>query len=158
MAKRKLSDEPDRKFVQQAQWSDVTETICVEIKDFTEKIDDLANKKKRIDSPKFTLAGKELFVGIYPEDPRDNAGEFIVVGLKNCSKENVTATVHCKSSSGGNSSFKKKLIPAGQLMTDYQFLSHEDFKKWAQENEDIFSLETTVTLRVKGPAIWTTER
>ena len=81
MAKRMLSDEPDREFVLKTQWSEVTETICVKIQDFTEKIDDLENKKEPIDSPKFTLAGKELFVSICPEDPRENAGEFITVSL-----------------------------------------------------------------------------
>ena len=64
---KKLSDEPDRKFVHKIHLSDVTETICVEIKNFTEKIDDLDSKNEPIDSPKFTLAGKELRVAIYPK-------------------------------------------------------------------------------------------
>ena len=77
MARRKLSDEPDRMFVHETKWSEVTETICVKIKNFTEKIDDLDNKKKPIESPKFTLAGNELFVSVHPEDFRENSGEFI---------------------------------------------------------------------------------
>jgi len=158
MAKRMLSDEPDRTFVQKTQWSEVTETICVKIQDFTEKIDDLENKKEPIDSPKFTIAGKELSVGIYPEDWRENAGEFISVSLSNDSKESITATVNCKSSSGGNRSVEKKLIGAGNEMGFSQFLSHEDFKKWAWDNEDIFSLQVEVTLHVKGPATWTIGR
>ena len=157
MATRKFSDEPDRTFVQKTQWSEVTETICVKIQDFTEKIDDLENKKKPIVSPKFKLAGHELCVGIYPEDWLENAGEFISVSLGNFSKKSITATVHWKSSSGGNRSIKK-LIPPSKEFGLHQFLSHEDFRKWAGENEDLFSLEVTVTLLVKGAAPWTTER
>ena len=51
MAKRMLSDEPNRKFVHKTEWSEITETICVEIHNFTEKIDDLENKKP-FNSPK----------------------------------------------------------------------------------------------------------
>ena len=155
---KKLSDEPDLMFVQQTQWSEVTRTICVKIQDFTEKIDDLDNKKKPIDSPKFTLAGKELSVCIYPEDLPENAGEFIAVTLNNYSKESVIATINFKSSSGGKYSTKKKLIKADRGWGKAKFLSHEDFKKWARENEDIFSLEAEVTLHVKGAPTWTTER
>ena len=82
MARRKLSDEPDRMFVHETKWSEVTETICVKIKNFTEKIDDLDNKKKPIESPKFTLAGNELFVSVHPEDIRENSGEFIRKKIK----------------------------------------------------------------------------
>ena len=30
-----------------------------------------------------------------------------------------------------------------------EFLSHEKYKKWAGENEDVFKLEVTVTLHTK---------
>ena len=66
MAKRKLSDETDLKFVHETKWSEETKTIGVEIKDFLVKIDDLENKEKPIKSPSFKLAGKELYVSIYP--------------------------------------------------------------------------------------------
>ena len=159
MAKRMLSDEPDMKFVQKTQWSEVTKTIFVEIQDFTEKIDDLENKKKPIDSPRFELAGHELCVTIYPQVPPDNFGEFIFVSLFNCSQESVTATASFKSpSGGGNRSYKKKFIKAGTSVGIPQFLSHEDYKKWAGENKDLFSLQVEVTLHVKGAATWTTER
>ena len=64
---RKFSDEPGMKFVHETKWSEETDTISVEIKNFTEKIDDLDSKNEPIDSPKFTLAGKELRVAIYPK-------------------------------------------------------------------------------------------
>ena len=83
MAKRKLSDEPDMKFVHESDLSEVTKTICVEIKNFTAKIDDLDNKKKSIDSPRFTVDGKELSVGVYPEDFHGDYGECI--GVSQCS-------------------------------------------------------------------------
>ena len=157
MAKRKLSDEPDRKFVHETRWSEVTETICVEIKNFTEKIDDLDNKNKKIDSPKFMLAGKELCVYVYPEDNQDS-GEFISVYLNNHSKETITANLNFKSSSGGNFSMENCLFKADEGWGKAKFLSHDVYKKWAQENEDIFSLEVKVTLHVKSPSTWTTER
>ena len=158
MAERKLSDEPDRMFVHETQLSEVTETICVKIKDFTEKIDDLDNKKKPIISPKFLLAGKELIVSVYPEDDRENSEEFIAVYLTNPSKESITATFSFKSSAGGNHSAKKDRISAGGGRGFKKFLSHDAYKKWARENEDIFSLEVKVTLFVKNDSTWTTER
>jgi len=158
MAKRKLTNEPDRKFVQENQWSEVTETICVEIKNFTEKIDDLDKKKKPIDSPKFKLAGKELYVCVYPEDYREDSLQFIAVYLTNYSKESIIASASFKSSSGGNFSFPKKLVNAKSGLGSFNFLSHAVYKKWARENQDIFSLEVTVTLHVKSPSTWTTER
>ena len=158
MAKRKLSDEPDMKFVHESDLSEVTKTICVEIKNFTAKIDDLENKKKSIDSPRFTMDGKELYVRVYPEDDDENAGESICVYLFNNSKESESFTVSFKSSSGGNYTFDKEPLPAGEGRGFMDFLSHSDYKKWARENEDIFSLEVKVTLHVKNPSTWTTER
>ena len=161
MAERKLSDEPDRMFVHETSWSEVTETICVKIKDFTEKIEDLENKKKPIKSPRFVLAGKSLSVGVYvyPEDFHENSEKFISVYLNNYSKENITATLNFKSSIGaGENRTIKKRISAGHMRGHRHFLSHSDYKKWALENEDIFSLEVKVTLHVKNPGTWTTER
>ena len=158
MAKRKLSDEPDRMFVHETSWSEVTETICVKIKDFSEKIDDLENKKKPIKSPRFVLAGKSLSVGVYPEDFHENSEEYTTVYLYNHSKENITAILNLKSSTGENQTSEKEIIPAGHGLGLVKFLSHSDYKKWAQENEDIFSLEVKVTLHVKNPGTWTTER
>ena len=161
MAKRKLSDEPDRMFVHKTQRSEVTETIHLKIQDFTEKIDDLVNKKKKIESPMFTMAGKELCVKVFPEDWNENTGKFISVFLTNLTKEDITATVNFKSSSApGNlsMSLKNDVIKAGLGRGFGRFLSHETFKKWARENEDIFSLEVEVTLHVKGAPTWVTER
>ena len=160
MDKRKLSDEPDRKFVHETSWSEVTETICVKIKDFSEKIDDLENKKKTIKSPRFVLAGKSLSVGVYPEDFHENSEKFISVYLNNYSKENITATLNFKSSTGAgeNRTIKKRMISAGEGRGHRHFLSHSDYKKWARENPDIFSLEVKVTLFVKNDSTWTTER
>ena len=159
MAKRRLSDEADLKFVHEAKWSEETKTIGVEIKDFLVKIDDLENKKKPIHSPSFKLADKELGVYVYPGVyRRENSGEFISVYLANKSKESVTVTVTFKSSSGGKYSRKKCLIEAGLGLGLGNFLSHDDFKKWARENDDIFRLEVEVTLHVEGPGTWTTER
>ena len=158
MAKRKLSDEPDRMFVHENKFSEVTETICVKINNFTEKIDDLDNKKKSIDSPKFILAGKELYVSVHPEDFGENSGEFIGVYLTNCSKESFTVTANFKSSCGGKYSMNDRLFQAGQGRGPVKFLSHDVYKKWARENEDIFSLEVEVTLHMKSPGTWTTER
>ena len=67
MAKRKLSDEPDISFVHEAPCSEETKTISIEIKDFTEKIDDVDNKMKPIESPSFTVAGKKLQIDVFPE-------------------------------------------------------------------------------------------
>lgn len=158
MAKRKLSDEPDRMFVHETESSEVTETICVKIKNFTEKIDDLDIKKKSIKSPKFTLAGKGLFVCVDPEDWHEDSAEYIGVYLYNNTKESITASANFQSSSGGKFSMQKRLIQAGQGRGPKNFLSHDVFKKWARENEDIFNLEVKVTLHVKSPGIWTTER
>ena len=97
-------------FTSRLKMSEVTETICVEIQDFTEKIDDL---KEPIASPKVTLVGKELFVEIYPDQVQEG---FISVYLNNSSEESITATFNFKSSSGGKPSFPrlKRLIQAGK--------------------------------------------
>ena len=112
------------------------------------------NKKKQINSPKFTLAGKELYVRVYPY-PK---GEFIGAFLFNNSKESITATVNFKSSSGGKFFKKKQSVLANGGWGIRKFLSHDVYKKWARENEDIFSLDVRVTLHVKSPGTWTTER
>ena len=159
MAKRKLSDEPDILFVHEAPGSDVTKTISVKIKDFTKKMDDLENNKKPIDSPKFTMASKELYIKVCPggyPGPH-NSGKFISVYLSHQCKESISVTANLKAA-GVNGNCKNQEINVGQMAGFHEFVSHVDFRKWAKENEDVFSLEATVTLHIQGASHWTTER
>ena len=51
MATKKFSDEPDKMFVRESQYSDITESVSVKIKDFTKEINDLdLDNKKPINS------------------------------------------------------------------------------------------------------------
>ena len=87
-------------------------------------------------------------------------GEFIAVFLKNVSKEKIKVTAIFKHSCGVTSTLKTKDIdiPAGKKSGYLKFLSHDSFKAWARDNEDIFCLDVTVTLHIKGAGNWTTKR
>ena len=156
MATRKFSDEPDKMFVHESQYSDVTETVSIKIKDFTQKISDLDNKQKPIVSPKLTIAGKMLSICVIPE--LESSLEFISVNLRNRSKETIKVSANFKASCGENRTMKSQEIPACQWAGFKKFLSHAAFVKWARENEDIFSLEVKITLHTRSAGQWTTER
>ena len=156
MATRKFSDEPDKMFVHETKCSDVTETVSVKIKDFTQKISDLDNKQKPIVSPKLTIAGKMLSICVIPE--LESSLEFISVNLRNCSKETIKVTANFKASCGVNLTFVNQEIKVGMEQGFRKFLSDAAFVKWAGENEDIFSLEVKITLHTQSAGKWTTER
>ena len=158
MAKRKLSDEPDIMFVNEAPGSEVTKTVSVKIKDFSKKFNVLLNKSS-IRSPIFTVAGKDLRISILTRGLReDRLGKFIIVYLWNLSNERINITANFKSSFGGDQTMKNTEIPVGECMGYQRILSHDAFVNWARQNEDVFSLEAKITLHIESDSCWTTER
>ena len=122
------------------------------------------NNKKPIVSPMFTMAGKKLAIKVFPGGYPfpDNYEEFISVFLSNRSKESITVTANFKAD-GKNRTNKNTEFNVGrrgecQSNGFNNFLSHGEFRKWAKENKDVFSLEMTMTLHIKGANDWTTER
>ena len=164
MANRKLSDEPDISFVHEAPWcSEETKTISVKIKEFTKKMNDPEHKDKLIESPAFTMAGKKLSIGVKPWGGEQSGEGFVSVFLCNPGKKSIKVTANFKASCGIDESLKigtmkNREIPSSQMLGFRTFFSHSAFEKWAEENEDVFSLEVTVTLRIQGASNWTTER
>merc|ERR1719357_2445865 len=90
-------------------------SVEVEIHDLLKKISDDEIKKKPIESPKFNLGGVERSIRVYP-DYRSSG--FIGVFLDN------------------SSSLDQRLGPVTAM-------SHGGFKKWVEENGDVFKLEVS---------------
>ena len=159
MAKKRLLKEQEEMFVLNAEKVEVTKTVHVEIQDFTKKIDDEENKKKRIISPKFKVGDTSFTVRVYPQQHwKENFGESIAVCIDNEEKENVIATVTFKHASGAKRTFKNKEMTANGGWGFFNFLSHETYKNWAKDHGDVFKLEVEITLHVKKPAQWTSNR
>lgn len=111
----KLSEDPDEVFVLKAEEStEETKTVIVEIHDFSKRIDDLVNKKKPIDGPKFKVGGKELSIQIYPEDWHDDSSIYIGVYLRNHNKEKIKPSFILKHESGVKKAFENQEINVGK--------------------------------------------
>ena len=146
-AKRKPSKEV---FVLKSKES-VEETVIkiVEIHDFTKRIDDLENKKKPIEGPKFKVGEKDFNIDIYPEDLREGSTH-IGVSLCNLNAEKIKASFSVKHESGVKKVAKNREILAEGFGFGFpKFLSHVAYKKWAEEHGDVFKVEAEITLPVE---------
>ena len=150
ISKMNLSEEPGEVFVLKSEESTkVTKTVTVEIHDFTKKIDDIDNKKKEIKGPKFKVGEKEFYISIYPEDHHDGSSH-IAVYLSNPSKDKIKASYMFKHDSGTEMGAINQEIDAGDDgKGPSKFLSHVDYKKWAEDHGDVFRVEVEITLHVE---------
>ena len=143
-AKRKL---PDEDFVlKSGDSTEVTKTVSVTIHDFIKRIDDLENKKKPIEGPDFCVGGKKFRIVIYPED--EDEDDQIGVYLRNLNEEKIKVSNTFKNEPMGEMDNQDQEIdPYGGDGT-CEFLSHEKYKKWAEDHGDVFKVEAEITLRV----------
>ena len=141
--KRKLLEEPREAFVLKSEEStEVTKTVSVTIPDFTKKIDDLDNKKKLIKGPKFKVGEKEFSFLIFPEHLKG----FIAVYLANNNFEPIETSFVLKHESGVAVCENREIVNFGGSR---KFLSHADYKKWAEDHGDVFRVEVEITLHVE---------
>ena len=141
--KRKLLEEPREDFVLKSEESiEVTKTVSVTIPDFTKKIDDFDNKKKPIEGPKFKVGEKDFSFLIFPEHLKG----LIAVYLVNNNLENIETSFVLKHESGVAVCENREI---GNLGGSRKFLSHADYKKWAEDHGDVFKIEAQITLYVE---------
>ena len=155
MSKRKDTvTEDDEHFVLKTKLVSKSTKKTVEIRDFISKIEDGDNNKKALYSPKFKLAGVDFSVLVYPD--KEGSG-FIGVYLHNLSTEDQTTSVTMKhDSSNVESRWDMNKVLAGKGWGYTKFLSHEKYRQFAKDHEDVLKLEVLVTLhtKVKGD-VWT---
>ena len=145
MAGKIPSDDCDEVFVLETKsTTSETKTVMVEIHDFTKKIENEQNKHKPIDSPSFNMVGKKLAVRVYPEEAREDSPG-VGVYLMNQNKEQITATATIATKIK-NWTMPKGEIEPGEGRGYACFLTHEEYRKWHKENDDIFKLKVNITL------------
>ena len=119
----------------------------VEIHEFLKKISDDKSKKNPIEFAKFNLGGVEMAIRVYPEHTIPG---FIGVGLYNISDQDQMCSASFKTPlASGVCSWERSIIRANKGLGYSSFLSHDGYKKWAQENGDVFKLEVSVSLRTR---------
>ena len=98
-------------------------------------------------SPRFNLNGVELCIIVCPDY---KSSGFIGVALYNISDQDQMISATFKTSAlVGSFCLDRKIIPAWHNYGYDNFLSHDEYKKWAQENGDVFKLEVSVSLRTR---------
>ena len=143
-----LGFETKELFVLKSKWINETTKKTIEIHDFILKIED-EDKKLKIASPRFKLAGKEFSIIVYP----DNEGSgFIAVCIANCSNEDQMTSITVQETSGVERSWEMNKIQAGKGAGFIRFLSHDDYRELAKVNGDVLRLEVVLTLHRKGEA------
>merc|ERR1711974_134029 len=104
---------------------------------------------KSIKSPKFKVAEKEFSIEIYPEDYRDGSTPHIAVYLNNHNEEKIKVSYTLKHESGAKKVLEEKEFDAWKGRGTDKFLSHGDYKKWAEDHGDVFKVEAEITLHVQ---------
>ena len=156
MAKKRQFNEQEEIFFLNAEKVEVNKIVHVEIQDFTKRIDDKENKKKKIKSPKFKVGDTSLTVSVYPEDWREDSDEYIAVYLNNEEMEKVSTSATFKHASGREVPWKGEL-PVGDGLGLRNFLSHKAYKEWAKDHGDVFKVEVEITLHDEKSQ-WTSNR
>ena len=119
---------------------------CIEIHDFILKIEG-QDKKLKISTPKFELAGKEFSLEIYP-DYKDSG--YIGVYLQNDNTEDQMTSITIKEASGGGATWEMDIVLAGQDWGCPKFQTQKKYRKWAKDHGDVLRLEVLLTLHIKA--------
>ena len=135
-------------FVHKTNWIAETTKKIIEIHDFTQKIDD-GDKNLKIYSPKFKLAGVDFSIAVYPYQEHDGSG-FIGVFLNNYSNEDKMTSITVQEASGVERSWEMGKVKAGKGYGWTNFLSHENYKAFANVRGDVLKLEVVITLHTKA--------
>ena len=145
-----MAEKESVKVIEMTEEIEYKKSVSITIHDFTKRIDDEENKKKKIVSSRFKVGETSLTVGVYPQYNEENSKENIGVYLRNEEEENVTATYTFKHASGEEFTLKNQVIRANTGFGTPEFLSHEAYKKWAKKRGDVFKLEVKITLHVNN--------
>ena len=124
---------------------------CVEVEfkidELLQKLSDNENNTKRIDSPKFNLGGVEMFIRVYPDY---KSSGFISVFLDNFSNQDQVCSATFKTPAGAEKGLKRAIVKAKVAGRGFpKFLSHAHYKKWAEENGDVFKVVVSVFIHTK---------
>ena len=147
-AKRKL---PDEVFILKKEESvEVTKTVFVEIHEFTKRIDDVKNKKNRIECPMFKVGEGEVHIDIHPENKtEDHIGVYVYNSYNSISNGKMKLSFILKHESGVEFDTKNQVMEVGEGRGWDEFLSHVDYKKWAEDHGDVLKVECEITLHVE---------
>ena len=101
------------------------------IHDFIKRIDDLEKKKKSIEGPDFDVCGKKFRIDIYPEDEEEE--DHIGVCLWNLNDEKIKVFYTFKYEIMGLIVDEEDEMDPNCCYGTFEFLSHEEYKKWAED-------------------------
>ena len=103
----------------------------------------IADEQRREESILFSVGGAEFNIDVCPEYDEDPG--YIGVYLWNHTNEDQLTSVKIRHASGVEKSWEKKVVEATSNWGYSQYMSHKDYKTWANKNEDVFKLEVSVT-------------
>ena len=154
MVKRKVTvTEDDELFVRKSKFVSTSTKKTIEIHQLIKDIEDKDNKMKGIITPKFKLAGGDFSIYVYPEFTASSG--FISVFLANFGKEDQMTSIAVKEASGKEGSWEMDKIAAGKGQGFSKFLSHENYRQYAQVHGDVFKLDVVVTVHTKAESdVW----
>ena len=119
----------------------------IEVHDFIKGIEDEDYKKTNyISFPKFKLAGVDFSINMWPDNIANDGPGFISVFLRNHGGEDQTISMTVRLDSGVEGSWKMRKVSAGKSCGLYNFLSHQEYRKWAEDHGDVLRLRVVVTL------------
>ena len=154
MVKRKVTvTEDDELFVRKSKFVSTSTKKTIEIHQLIKDIEDKDNKMKGISTPKFKLAGVDCSIDVYPDSAASSG--FIGVFLNNFGKEDQMTSIAVKEASGKEGSWEMDKIEAGQGRGFAKFLSHENYRQYAQVHGDVLKLDVVVTVHTKAKSdVW----
>ena len=153
-----VDSEADEVYVlQRNQETTVTKTVSFTIPDFLQKIFDKNNEMKPITSPRFKLGVFDLEFEVRPEDDEGYVGFYI----QNPNKKEVMISMEVnKPEKAIEIAFYRIIWKANGSRGWQNYMRHDDYRNWADENGDEFKIEATVTLHLTEGSFeqWTTLR
>ena len=119
-----------------------SKTVKLEIPDFTNKMN--AGQDEKVESPTFTIRGKDLRIQIWPNDRNDKV---IGVYLHNRSEDTITAKLTVKNANNVKQTiFKRREIMSDRGYGVPNYTSHREYRWFLKSEDDVCRLEFEVTL------------
>ena len=127
----------------QTKYTSESMTVRLEIPDFTNKMN--GGPEEKVESPTFTIRGKELRIQI---KPNDRNSKNIGVYLLNHSEDTITAKFTVKTIGRGQvqTVFRRREIKANEEWGVDDYKSHKEYRWFLKSDDDVFRLEFEVTL------------
>ena len=122
----------------------------ITIKDFLQLIENESLKQKKMISPQFYIAGVVFSIHVYPDNSGRGGPGFVGIYLSNDSDEDQITSISVKKASGEEVSWEMQKVLFSNSHGFYEFLSHENYREWANEHGDVLKLEVVVTVHSKA--------